>query len=130
MTVIKKYICDLCGEAFDDEDEWAAHEIQEQFDRTHQSVIFFGCLFNKISVKDILEGYACDAFQVFEEEEIPLIKKLFEQSGFCSPWEKEGGNLPGRTGLYIWDYEHGRWFMPAKVIEELKRKMKEYGVDA
>lgn len=130
MTTITKYICDFCGEAFDYEDECAAHEIQEQLDSTCQSIIFFGRHSNKISVKDILEGYACDAFQVSKEEEIPLIKKLFEESGICSPWEKESGNLPGRTGLYIWDYERDRWFMPAKEIEELKKKMKEYGVDA
>ena len=85
---------------------------------------------SKISVKDILEGYACDAFQVSKEEEIPLIKKLFEESSICSPWEKEGGNLPGRTGLYIWNYERDRWFMPVKVIEEMNGILKQYGVDA
>lgn len=130
MTTITKYVCDLCGETFDNEDECQQHEILEQLDSTCQSTIFFGRHSNKISVKDILEGYACDAFRVFEEEEIPLIKKLFEESGICSPWEKEGGNLPGRTGLYIWDYERDRWFMPAKVIEEIEKKTKQYGVDA
>ena len=130
MTVIEKYVCDLCGKEFDDDEECAAHEIQEQFDSTSQPIILFGRHFNKISVKDILEGYACVAFQLLKEEEIPLIKKLFEESAICSPWEKEGGNLPGRTGLYIWDYERDCWFMPAKVIEEMSGILKQYGVDA
>lgn len=130
MTVIEKYVCDFCGKEFDDDGECYAHEIQEQFGSICQSVIFFGRHFNKISVKDILEGYACDAFQVSKEEEIPLIKKLFEESAICSPWEKESGNLPGRTGLYIWDYERDRWFMPVKVIEEMNGILKQYGVDA
>lgn len=130
MTVIEKYVCDFCGKEFDDDGECYAHEIQEQFDSICQSVIFFGRHFNKISIKDILEGYACDAFQVSKEEEIPLIKKLFEESSICSPWEKEGGDLPGKTGLYIWDYERDCWFMPVKVIEEMNGILKQYGVDA
>ena len=64
MTVTEKYVCDFCGKEFDDYGECIAHEIQEQFDSIRQSIIFFGHHFNKISVKDILEGYACDAFQV------------------------------------------------------------------
>ena len=50
--------------------------------------------------------------------------------GLCSPWEYEGGELPERTGLYVWDYEHDRWLMPAKVIEEMNEVLKQYGVDA
>lgn len=130
MTTITKYVCDFCGETFEDKDECAAHEIQEQLDSTSQSTSFFGRHFNRISAKDILEGYACDAFKLLKEEEIPLIKKLFEESAICSPWEKEGGNLPGRTGLYVWDYERDRWFMPAKVIEEMSGILKQCGVDA
>lgn len=130
MTTITKYVCDFCGETFENEDECAVHEIQEQFDSTSQSTIFFGRHFNRISAKDILEGYACDAIKLLKEKEIPLIKKLFEESEICSPWEKEGGNLPGRTGLYIWDYEHDCWFMPATVIEEMSGILKQYGVDA
>lgn len=130
MTVIEKYVCDFCGKKFDDYEECAAHEIQEQFDRASQSTIFFGRHFNKISAKDILEGYACDAFQLLKEEEIPIIKKLFEESGIYSPWDNDGGKLPERTGLYVWNYERDCWFMPAKVIEEMSEIFKQYGVDA
>ena len=131
MTKIEKYICEFCGKEFDDEEECFAHEIQEKFYRTYQSTVFFGCKFNEISVEDILDGVSnIDAFQVFEENEIPLIKELFKETGLCSPWEYEGGELPERTGLYVWDYEHDRWLMPAKVIEEMNEVLKQYGVDA
>lgn len=130
MTVIEKYVCDFCGKEFDDDEECAAHEIQEQFDSTYQSIIFFGHHFNKIPVRNILEGYACDAFQISEEEEIPMVKKVFEESGICNPWEDEGRKLPKRTGLYVWDYEHDRWFFPAEVIEKMNEIFKNYGVDA
>ena len=104
MTKIEKYICEFCGKEFDDEAECSAHEIQEKFYRTYQSTVFFGCKFNEISVEDILDGESnIDAFQVFEENEIPLIKELFKEMGLCSPWEYEGGELPERTGLYVWD---------------------------
>ena len=131
MTKIEKYICEFCGKEFDDETECSAHEIQEKFYRTYQSTVFFGCKFNEISVEDILDGESnIDAFQVFEENEIPLIKELFEEIGLCSPWKYEGGELPERTGLYVWDYEHDRWLMPAKVIEEMNEVLKQYGVGA
>ena len=131
MTKIEKYICEFCGKEFDDETECSAHEIQEKFYRTYQSTVFFGCKFNEISVEDILDGESnIDAFQVFEENEIPLIKELFEEMGLCSPWKYEGGELPERTGLYVWDYEHDRWLMPAKIIEEMNEVLKQYGVDA
>lgn len=131
MKKIEKYICEFCGKEFDDETECSAHEIQEKFNRTYQSTVFFGCKFNEISVEDILDGESnIDAFQVFEENEIPLIKELFKETGLCSPWEYEGGELPERTGLYVWDYERDRWLMPAKVIEEMNEVLKQYGVGA
>ena len=131
MKKIEKYICEFCGKEFDDEEECSAHEIQEKFYRTYQSTVFFGCKFNEISVEDILDGESnFDAFQIFEENEIPLIKELFEEMGLCSPWKYEGGELPERTGLYVWDYERDRWFMPAKVIEEMNEILKQFGVDA
>lgn len=131
MTKIEKYVCEFCGKEFYDEAECSAHEIQEKFYRTYQSTVFFGCKFNEISVEDILDGVSnIDAFQVFEENEIPLIKELFKETGLCSPWEYEGGELPERTGLYVWDYERDRWFMPAKVIEEMNEVLKQYGVGA
>lgn len=131
MIKIEKYVCEFCGKEFDDKAECSAHEIQEKFNRTYQSTVFFGCKFNEISVEDILDGESnIDAFQVFEENEIPLIKELFKETGLFYPWEYEGGELPERTGLYVWDYERDRWLMPAKVIEEMNEVLKQYGVGA
>ena len=131
MTKIEKYICEFCGKEFDDEAECREHELQEQFARTYQPTVFFDYRLNKISVKDVLNNSVCiEAFQVFEENEIPLIKELFEEVGLCSPWDSDGGKLPERTGLYIWDYGHDQWLMPAKVIEEMNEVLKQFGVDA
>lgn len=47
-----------------------------------------------------------------------------------SPWSNDGGNNRKMTGLYLYDEEHYRWYLPADKIEELKKEMKEYGVDA
>lgn len=131
MTKIEKYICEFCGKEFDDEAECSAHEIQEQFNRTYQSTVFFDYRLNKISVKDIFDkSVAIEAFQIFEEDEISLVKKLFEEIGLCSPWDSDGGKLPERTGLYVWDYDHDQWLIPAKVIEEMNEVLKQFGVDA
>ena len=131
MTKIEKYICEFCGKEFDDEAECRKHELQEQFARTYQSTVFFDYRSNKISVKDILDHLVViEAFQIFEKDEILLVKELFEKTGLCSPWDNDGGKLPKRTGLYVWDYERDRWLMPAKVIEEMNEILKQYGIDA
>ncbi len=128
MTKIEKYICDFCGKEFYSEAECRKHELQEQFTRTHQSTVFFDYRLNKIFVKDILEHLVViEAFQIFEKDEIPLVKKLFKEAGLCSPWDNDGGRLPERTGLYVWDYELNRWLIPAKVIEEMNEILKQYG---
>lgn len=131
MTKIEKYICEFCGKDFDDEAECRKHELQEQFARTHQLTVFFDYRLNKISIKNILSHLvAVEAFQIFEKDEIPLVRKLFKEAGICNPWEDDGGKLPERTGLYVWDYERDRWLMPAKVIEEMNKVLKQFGVDA
>lgn len=130
MTVIEKYVCDFCGKEFDDDEECAAHEIQEQFDSTYQSIIFFDRHFNKIPVKNILEGYACDAFQISEEEEIPMVKKVFEESGICNPWEDEGGKTPEKNWALCLGLRARSMVSPAEVIEKMNEIFKQYGVDA
>lgn len=42
MTTITKYVCDLCGQVFDNEEECAKHEILEKTDKYSNNVIFFG----------------------------------------------------------------------------------------
>lgn len=131
MTKIEKYICEFCGKEFDDEAECRKHELQEQFARTPTNQQFFDYRLNKISIKDILDHLAViEAFQIFEKDEVPLVKKLFKEAGLCSPWDNDGGKLPERTGLYVWDYDHNQWLIPAKVIEEMNEILKQYGVDA
>ena len=41
MTTITKYVCDLCGEVFDDEEECAKHEILEKIGKYSNDVVFF-----------------------------------------------------------------------------------------
>lgn len=42
MTTIEKYVCDLCGKTFDDEDECEKHEILEKIGKYSNNVVFLG----------------------------------------------------------------------------------------
>ena len=132
MEKIEKYLCSICGREFDDECECMEHELIEKFESNGMAVIFFGQNFNEISLKDaLLNGVSViEAFRIFEEEAISLVKDLFEEIGLYSPWEPDSGGLSEKTGLYVWDDDRGHWYMPAKVIEEMNEILQKYGVDA
>ena len=108
MTTITKYVCDLCGEVFDDEEECAKHEILEKIGKYSNDIVFFGQKKKVIPFDDVISDYY----------------------GVISPWSSFGGCNRKTTGLYLYDEEHYRWYLPADKIEELKKEMKEYGVDA
>lgn len=41
MTTITKYVCDICGQTFTDENECEKHEVLEKIGKYSNSVIFF-----------------------------------------------------------------------------------------
>ena len=131
MTTITKYICDICGEVFDDEEECAKHEILEKIGKYSNDVIFFGRNKKVISFDDAisLPGGVWGIY-IEDESAIPLIDEIFYIYGVLSPWSSYGGSNRKTTGLYLYDEEHYRWYLPADKIEELKKEMKAYGVDA
>ena len=130
MIKIEKYICEFCGKEFDDEDECKQHEILEKFKYHSTNVVFFDKDKNVITAEQVV-SQLYDPWAIFieDEEEIPLVEEIYDFCGFYSPWRSEGNNNRKATGFYIYDEDIG-WYRPADKIEELKRKMKEYGVDA
>lgn len=94
MTKIEKYVCEFCGKEFDNEAECRKHELQEQFTRTYQSTVLFDYRLNKISVKDVLEHLVViEAFQIFEKDEIPLVKNYLKKQVFVLRGTMTAGNF-------------------------------------
>lgn len=131
MTTITKYVCDLCGQVFDDENECWQHERLEKIGIHFNNVVFFGRNKKVLSFNDIVSS-SCEIWGIYIEDEsaIPSIDELCNSCEIISPWSNDGGNNRKTTGLYLYDGEHYRWYLPADKIEELKKEMKEYGVDA
>lgn len=132
MTTITKYVCDLCGETFEDENECLEHELLEEFNYHSNNVVFFDENKKVISIDDILiNGKEIWGIYVENESAIPVIEKFFDYLGVISPWSVLSGKIRKIKGLYLYnDENYEGWYLPVDKIEELKRKMKEYGVGA
>lgn len=131
MTTITKYVCDICGKVFDNEEECAKHEILEKIDKYSNDVIFFGWNKKVLSLDKIISGsYEIWGIYIEDESAIPFIDEFCNSCEIITPWNAIGGCNRKTTGLYLYDEEHYRWYLPADKIEELKKEMKEYGVDA
>lgn len=131
MTTIIKYICDLCGKTFENEDECQQHEVLEKFKYHSSNVVFFDKDKNVITAEQII-NQRDDPWAIFieNEEAIPLVEEIDNYCGFISPWSWNGGHNRKMTGLYLYDEETNLWYLPADKIEKLKKEMKEYGVGA
>lgn len=55
MTIITKYVCDLCGKTFEDEDECQQHETLEKFKYHSSNVVFFDKDKNVITAEQIID---------------------------------------------------------------------------
>ena len=131
MTTITKYVCDLCGKTFENEEECQQHEILEEFKYHSTNVVFFDKDKNVITAEQVV-SQLYDPWAIFieNEEAIPLVEEIDNYCGFISPWSWDGGHNRKMAGLYLYDEETNLWYLPADKIEKLKKEMKEYGVDA
>ena len=131
MTTIIKYVCDICGQVFDNEDECENHELLEKIGKYSNDIVFFRENKKVISFDDVISSpYEVYGIYVKNENAIPIIDEIFDLYGVISPWDRNGGSNRKTTGLYLYDENNDRWYLSTNKIKELKRKMKEYGVDA
>ena len=131
MTVIEKYVCDLCGQTFDDENECKKHEVLEKIGKYSNSVIFFDRDKKIIPLKEVVStSLEIWGIYVTDKNAIPAIDEFCDFIGEYSPWSSDGGCNRRTAGLYLYSVKDSCWYLPADRIKELKKKMKEYGVDA
>lgn len=132
MTTITKYVCDLCGQIFDNEIECQQHEILEKIGNHLNDVILFDGNKQVLSFDAVISNPYDEVWGIYIEDEsaIPFVEEVFRFCEIISPWNIGGGNNRKTTGLYLYDEDSYCWYLPADKIEELKKEMKEYGVDA
>lgn len=132
MTTITKYVCDLCGQVFDNEIECQRHEILEKIGDHLNGVILFNGNKQVLSFDTVIASFYEEVWGIYIEDEsaIPFVEEVFRFCEIISPWSFDGGNNRKTTGLYLYDEDSYCWYLPADKIEELKKEMKEYGVDA
>ena len=131
MTTIIKYVCDICGQVFDNEDECENHELLEKIGKYSNDIVFFRENKKVISFDDVISSpYEVCGIYVKNENAISIIDEIFDLYGVISPWDRNSGSNRKTTGLYLYDENNDRWYLSTNKIKELKRKMKEYGVDA
>ena len=132
MTTITKYVCDLCGQVFDNEIECQRHEIVEKIGKHFNDVVFFNRDKQILSFDTVIASFYDEVWGIYIENEsaIPFVEEAFRFCGFDTPWRNDGSNNRKTTGLYLYDEDNYCWYLPADKIEELKKEMKEYGVDA
>ena len=131
MTTIIKYVCDLCGQVFDNEDECENHELLEKISKYSNDIVFFGQNKKIISFDDVISSpYEVWGIYVKNESAIPLIDEIFDLYGVVSPWVRNNGSNRKVTGFYLYDENNDRWNLSTNKIGKLKKEMKEFGVDA
>lgn len=132
MTTITKYVCDLCGQVFDNEIECQRHEILKKIGKHFNDVVFFDGNKHVLSFDTVIASFYDEVCGIYIENEsaIPFIEEAFRFCRIISPWSIDGGNNRKTTGLYLYNEDTYCWYLPADKIEELKKEMKEYGVDA
>lgn len=93
-------------------------------------------LFNEnkqvLSFDTVIASFYDEVWGIYIEDEnaIPFVEEVFRFCEIISSWSIDGGNNRKTTGLYLYDEDSYCWYLPADKIEELKKEMKEYGVDA
>ena len=123
MTTTIKYTCDLCGRVFDDGEECAKHELLEKINRYSNDVVFFGWNKKVLPFGRVISD-SCEVWRIYVENEkvIPLIDEITAFCGLISPWSSDDGSNRKTIGLYLYDEEKYRWYLPADKIEELKKR--------
>ena len=107
-------------------------KFQKKIGNHLNSVVLFDGNKQALSLDTVVASFYDEIWGIYIEDEsaIPFIEEVFRFCKIISPWSIDGGNNRKTTGLYLYDEEHYRWYLPADKIEELKKEMKEYGVDA
>lgn len=101
MTTITKYVCDICGEVFDNEIECQGHEILEKIGNHLNDVILFDGNKRVLSFDTVIASFYDEVWGIYIEDEsaIPFVEEVFRFCGIISPWSSDGGCNRKRRGF-------------------------------
>lgn len=116
MTENITYICDYCGEVFDNEDNCLRHEWEHRFELLKNRVKFMKEK-NGVFIELPLACESIDACPIIycdgTDEAWNTIDEAFEQRGYYSP--AKGIRADGH--IFVYDYDAGKWFCLEKKLD-------------
>lgn len=113
------------GTVFYDEDECRNYEIDTEFEKHKNSIIFLNENGEKIIDRDLIHCLdECYFLQVTTMEALHFLKEQFYYFGIEGPWEYRG--CDEKIGAYY--YDHGWHDFEAK-IKDIKEKCELFGYD-
>lgn len=123
MTEIVKYICDECGEVFDNEETCRNHEYMERLKNldVQGHLFLFDCNFNPIDYTN--PDFLCWLDSVYHisadtDEAIQWFNTIAYERGTL---QVEGG-----PGLYSWDSEENDWVNLASILEKYNKRLAQF----
>lgn len=123
MTEIVKYICDECGEVFDNEETCRNHEYMERLKNldVQRHLYLFDCNFNSIDYTDPdFLGWLDSVYHISADtdEAIQWFNTIAYERGTLQ--------VAGGPGLYSWDNEENDWVNLASILEKYNKRLAQF----
>ena len=121
MTEIHTYRCDVCGKAFDDEDDCREHEMEHITTKLKGAVVMMDFLGKVLPLDDIYTAIERTyTIYVGCKEAADILWEMFDDEGYCTPIE----NI--RTpvlypAFFVYDQDNCRWLYLNDLEEEYNR---------
>lgn len=116
MTKNTTYICDYCGEVFDDEGECYRHEWEHKFEFVKNRVKFMRGK-NGVFIELPLACESVDECTIIycdgSGEAWDIIEEAFDWRGYGYPAE----DIRADGHIFVYDYEAGEWFCLEKKLD-------------
>ena len=123
MTEIVKYICDECGEMFNDEETCREHEYMERLKNlgVQGHLYLFDCNFKPIDYTDPdFLGWLDSVYHISADtnEAIQWFNTIAYERGTLQ--------ITGGPGLYSWDNEEEDWVNLASILEKYNKRLAQF----
>lgn len=116
MTEHTTYICDYCGEAFDDEDNCFQHEWEHKFELLKNRIKFMrekNGVFIELPLAlesvDECDVIYCDG----TDESWNIIEEAFDERGHCCVLK----DIRANGHIFVYDYDADDWFCLEKKLD-------------
>ena len=121
MTEIHTYRCDICGKAFDDEDDCREHEMEHITAKLKGAVVMMDSLGEVLPLDDIHTAIErAYAIYVGCKEAADILWEMFDDEGYTTPIENIETSIQ-YPAFFTYDEDECRWQYMRDLEEEYNR---------